>query len=92
MSPPKKFAIGRAELIPFLFVGKVTLEDVPVLFDATREGVVDAPRFVPRQFRDLNALAVWLAFSNFFNRIDLARVQKNLEQTIFDDNAPPGTS
>ena len=32
---------GRPELIPFLFAGKVTLEDLPVLCRKQREGVVD---------------------------------------------------
>ncbi len=74
---------GRPELIPFLFAGKVTLEDVPVLYEKWREGVVDRPRHVPRQFLDLNGLAVWLAYSNFFDRIDLRKVQARLKSVIF---------
>ncbi len=67
---------GRPEVIPFLFTGKVTLEDVPLLWRYHQEGVIDAPRYVPPQFRDLNGLAVWMAFSNFFNRMDLATLQE----------------
>ena len=63
-------------MIPFLFTGKVTLEDVPVLWRYHQEGIIDAPRYVPPQFRDLNGLAVWMAFSNFFNRMDLATLQE----------------
>lgn len=66
---------GRPELIPFLFVGKVTLEDVPVLWRKNREGIVDAPHYLPRQFRDLNGLAMWMAYSNFFNRVNLSAIQ-----------------
>jgi uncharacterized protein (TIGR02421 family) len=67
--------LGRPELIPFLFVGKVALDDLPALYQKYREGVIDAPTYLPPQFRDLNGLAMWLAYSNFFNRIDLSRVQ-----------------
>ena len=67
--------LGRPELIPFLFVGKVALDDLPALYQKHREGVIDAPTYLPPQFRDLNGLAMWLAYSNFFNRIDLTRVQ-----------------
>lgn len=66
---------GRPELIPFLFAGKVTLEDVPVLYRKYREGVVDPPRYLPPQFRDLNGLAMWMAYSNFFNRVNLTSIQ-----------------
>ena len=68
---------GRPELIPLLFAGKVTLEDVPVLCRKAREGVVDAPHYLPPQFRDLNGLAMWMAYSNFFNRVNLSTIQEH---------------
>ena len=62
---------GRPELIPFLFTGKATLEDLPVLYDYHKEGVVSLPKYMPPQIRDLNGLAVWMAFSNFLNKMKL---------------------
>jgi uncharacterized protein (TIGR02421 family) len=59
----------RAELVPFLFVGKVAHEDVPVLYSRVAEGVVRPPMYVPPMFRDLNGLAIWTAYSNFFFRM-----------------------
>jgi uncharacterized protein (TIGR02421 family) len=38
----------RADLIPFLFVGKVAHEDVPVLARRVTDGVVKPPRSCPR--------------------------------------------
>ena len=73
---------GRPELIPFLFVGKLTLEDLPVLFRKHREGVVDAPHFLPPQFRDLNGLAMWMAYSNFFNRVNLSSIQDHYRECL----------
>lgn len=58
---------GRPELIPFLFAGKVTLSDVPILYRLHEEGIVNAPKYLPPQIKDLNGLAVWMAFLNFFN-------------------------
>jgi uncharacterized protein (TIGR02421 family) len=66
---------GRPDLIPLLFVGKVTLEDLPILCRKAREGVVDPPLYLPPQFRDLNGLAMWMAYSNFFNRVNLSSIQ-----------------
>ncbi|MSO65025.1 MAG: DUF1704 domain-containing protein [Alphaproteobacteria bacterium] len=73
---------GRPDLIPFLFVGKVTLEDVPVLHRKSRAQIIDAPLYLPPQFRDLNGLACWMAYSNFLNRIDLGKVQGYYEKIL----------
>jgi len=55
----------------FLFAGKVTLEDLPVLYEYHKEGVIALPKYLPPQIRDLNGLAIWMAFSNFLNRMKL---------------------
>ncbi len=60
---------NRVELIPFLFVGKVAHEDVPVLALRVHDGVVTPPRYLPPIFRDLNSLAVWMAYSSFFSQL-----------------------
>lgn len=60
---------NRVDLLPFLFVGKVAHEDVPVLARRVNDGVVKPPRFLPPMFRDLNGLAIWMAYSTFFTRL-----------------------
>jgi uncharacterized protein (TIGR02421 family) len=57
---------GRLDLVPLLFVGKVAHEDVPVLARRISDGVVRPPRYLPPMFRDLNGLAIWMAYSTFF--------------------------
>ncbi|RZA00810.1 MAG: DUF1704 domain-containing protein, partial [Proteobacteria bacterium] len=47
---------GRSEIVPFLFVGKVNVADVPVLYQKYKEGIIDAPKFLPPFFKDLNSL------------------------------------
>jgi uncharacterized protein (TIGR02421 family) len=74
---------NRADLIPFLFVGKVAHEDVPVLARRVAEGVVREPRYLPPMFRDLNGLAMWMAYSTFFTRLDTAAIAKHYGQ-LFD--------
>jgi uncharacterized protein (TIGR02421 family) len=66
---------GRPELVPFLFCGKIHVDDVPLLYQKYKEGIVDSPRYLPPQFKDLNGIAVWMSFSNFFNLVDLKRIQ-----------------
>jgi uncharacterized protein (TIGR02421 family) len=60
---------GRVDLIPFLFVGKVAHEDVPVLARRVSDGVVRPPSYLPPMFRDLNGLAIWMAYSTFFSQL-----------------------
>ena len=59
----------RVDLIPFLFVGKVAHEDVPVLAGRVADGVVKPPVYLPEMFRDLNGLAIWMAYSTFFSQL-----------------------
>jgi uncharacterized protein (TIGR02421 family) len=65
---------GRPEIIPFMFAGKLHVDDVPLIYQKAREGIVAAPLFLPPHFQDLNGLAVWMAFSNFLNVIDMTTV------------------
>ena len=60
---------NRVDLVPFLFVGKVAHEDVPVLARRVNDGVVKPPHYLPPMFRDLNGLAIWMAYSTFFTRL-----------------------
>jgi len=73
-------AVSKPYLIPYLFVGKLHVEDIPMLYAKHLEGLIDAPRFVPPHFADLNGLGVWMAFSSFFNRVDLQSVQNYYKQ------------
>ena len=59
----------RAELIPFLFVGKVAHEDIPVLACARDRRRGEAAAHLPPMFRDMNGLAIWMAYSTFFFRM-----------------------
>lgn len=64
---------GKIKLLPLLFAGKTTLEDVPVLSYLVDEGLLATPKYLPPQFRDLNGLVAWMCFSNFFNHLDMRR-------------------
>ena len=74
--------IGKPEMIPFLFAGKVTLEDVPVLYEYSKMGLIDKPTFLPAQFNDLNGITVWMTFSNFLNKMNLDTISNNLKKNL----------
>ncbi|MFO0760837.1 MAG: flavohemoglobin expression-modulating QEGLA motif protein [Byssovorax sp.] len=61
--------LDRAELIPFLFVGKVAHEDIPILHAHVTDGVIKPPPFLPPIFDDMNGLAIWMCYATFFSHL-----------------------
>jgi uncharacterized protein (TIGR02421 family) len=53
---------GQLELLPLLFVGKISLDDIPVLAQHLDDGLVRAPTYLPALFRDLRSLTAMMAF------------------------------
>lgn len=81
-------AAGRPELIRWLFVGKVALEDVPILAMRSHEGVVQPPRYIPDMFRDLNGLAIWLGISTFWGRLRNRSIHRHFAR-MFEEGSTP---
>jgi uncharacterized protein (TIGR02421 family) len=75
-------AQGRPELIRWMFVGKVAMEDIPVLQARAHEGVVRAPRYVPEIFQDLRGLAIWLSVSTFWSKLNSRAVTRHFEKVF----------
>lgn len=75
---------GVPEILPMLFVGKLTLDDVPVLYEHYLEGTIAGPHYLPELFRDMNGLYVWFGFSSGISLINLARVQRHFHKLFSD--------
>jgi len=71
---------GVPEIIPMLFVGKVTLDDLPVLYERYLEGVITGPKYLPPMFKDLNGLYVWFGFSGGMSLMNISRVQQHFNK------------
>lgn len=71
---------GVPEILPMLFVGKVTLDDVPVLYEHYLDGLVTVPKYLPPMFKDLNGLYVWFGFSSGIARIDIENIQAHYRE------------
>lgn len=71
---------GRADLIPWLFAGKIALEDVPLLASRAQDGVVKPPVYMPPMFRDASGLSIWFAISSFWGRLKNTAMQANYER------------
>lgn len=75
-------AVGRADLIRWLYVGKVALQDLRTIAEHAHEGLVRPPRYVPPMFRDLNGLSIWLGISAFWGKLKNEAVQEHFRSTL----------
>lgn len=71
---------GVPEIIPMLFVGKVTLDDLPILYQHYLEGTIAGPQIMPAMFRNMNGLYVWFGFSSGIGVVNIVRVQKHFDR------------
>lgn len=60
--------------VPLFFVGKTLIEDIPTLYELLQQGIIDPPRYLPPEFKDLAALSSWMGFSLFLNHFDLETI------------------
>ena len=61
---------------------KLTLDDVPVLYEYHKKGLIDFPKYLPRKFADLNGLSVWMAFSAFLNKMKLDTLSEKYKNKL----------
>jgi uncharacterized protein (TIGR02421 family) len=73
---------GVPEILTMLFVGKVSLDDIPVLYQNYLEGVIEPPRYLPPMFRELSGLYVWYGFASGLSLIDIRRVQNHFRKVF----------
>jgi uncharacterized protein (TIGR02421 family) len=73
---------GLVNLIPLLFLGKTTLEDIHIFADLVEEQIVTPPKYVPPQFQDIAALSAWMCYSLFLNKLDLQRLATDFKAIL----------
>jgi uncharacterized protein (TIGR02421 family) len=73
------FAIAEhaVDIISLLFVGKISLEDLPMLVELRDLGLLENPPFLPPQIRDLSGLSSWMSIFLYLDKFDFKEIQKN---------------
>jgi uncharacterized protein (TIGR02421 family) len=76
-----RFAISqhRVDVVPLLFIGKLILEDLPLLCELRDQQIITPAVYLPPPFKDLSALSAWMSFSLYLNKFDLNEIQKNFQ-------------
>lgn len=75
-------AEGRADLMDLLFVGKLDIEDIPVLSMFEREGLINKPEFLPPWMKDTRFLVTYLAYSSFLNSVKLTKIKEHYREML----------
>lgn len=68
---------GQVRRLPLLFCGKTNLDDIKTLALLAEEGLLAPPRYVPPPFANLQALAAWLCYANFFSSLSHERIEED---------------
>ena len=85
-------AAGRPDCVSLLFVGKLDIEDIPVVSYLKSIGLCQAPKFMPPWASDLRFLLCYLSYSAFLNSIDMTAVShhyKDLLNRVIQSNETP---
>lgn len=73
---------GLIEKVPLLFIGKSTLQDLPLFADLLEQGILEYPKYIPPQFRDMSAISAWLSFSLFMNELALPQMEVDYKAVL----------
>lgn len=73
---------GQSQFVPLLFAGKIAIEDVPLFERLRREGLVEAPMFLPTWARDLSYLTAFMGYAAFLGESDLGAERRRYEDQV----------
>jgi uncharacterized protein (TIGR02421 family) len=73
---------GRADCLRMLFCGKLDIEDIPVLWELSKRGLLQPPKYLPPWAADLRFLFSYLAYSSFLNSMDLDPIKKHYNNLL----------
>jgi uncharacterized protein (TIGR02421 family) len=75
-------AANRADCIPYLFSGKLDLDDILVIGKLNEVGLCKKPVYLPEWVSDMGFLFSYMAYSSFLNEIDLGVVAEHYEGVL----------
>ncbi len=61
---------GRNDVLELLFAGKMELDDMPVMLELKKEGMLRPPRYLPDWVEDKDYLISYFALSIFIDEMD----------------------
>lgn len=74
--------LGRVDVLPLLFCGKLDVEDVPIVGRMLARGLVRPPRYLPPWVERRGMLVSYLAYSGFLDRVRLTPVRHHYAELL----------
>lgn len=70
-------AKGMLDRLPLLFVGKILMDDVKIIYELMQDDIIAKPKFIPPVFSDFKGLAAWLSFGRFIGSVSFEQLEKD---------------
>ncbi|WP_369421538.1 tyrosine/phenylalanine carboxypeptidase domain-containing protein [Coxiella-like endosymbiont] len=72
--------------LSLLFVGKTDLQSIHLLSKIAEEGLLNFPKYIPYQFKDLfkdlSALSTWSDYSLFLNQLNTEKLDRDFKDIL----------
>ena len=75
-------ANGREDILELIFSGKIDLDDIPVLIQMQKEGLIKKPNYIPYWLRNMDYLVCYFAFSVFMDDINYTKVDEYYDRVF----------
>lgn len=75
-------AKGREDILELIFSGKIDLDDIPVLIQMQKEGLIKKPNYIPYWLRNMDYLVCYFAFSVFMDDINYTKVDEYYDRVF----------
>jgi uncharacterized protein (TIGR02421 family) len=67
----------QVDVIDLLFIGKISLEDIPLLIELRDMGLLEKPKFLPPPIFDKAGLSSWMSIFLYLDKFDFKEIQRN---------------
>ena len=71
---------GNIDVLETLFAGKMGLDDIPIIHQMKKVGLINKPKYIPFWLKDLDLLVSYFSFSGFVSSIDYRPTDDYYEQ------------
>jgi hypothetical protein len=67
----------QLDVLELLFVGKLSIQDIPLLIELRDLGLIQRPKYLPPQIRDPAGLSSWMATFLYLRHFDFKEIKNN---------------
>ena len=73
---------GNLDHIPLLFLGKINLSEIHLLAELIEDKIVQRPKYLPPQFKDLSGISALMGYLIFISQLDTEALAKSYQDIL----------